>query len=136
MLDDRPKTPEAALVTAIIMQAYRDLFASVRSDASASFTTQTDQDQAISFLTDQMGAYARHRNHLCSLIGWDGDVLADRVCAMMDGDDFPLPADKTPAAQKRHTEAVEHIRSRWRHLKYPARRPSPPASPVGAAVAG
>lgn len=125
---DRPKTPEAAFVMAILMQAYRDLFASVRSDASASFTTQADQDQAMSFLTDRAGTLARHRNHLCSLIGWDGDVLAERIRAMMDDDDFPLPTDKTPAAQRRHAEAVEHIRARWRYLKKPPKQRATPYS--------
>lgn len=67
--NERPKTPEAELIHAIIMQAYRDLFITVRSDGASSFTTQADQDQAISFLTDQAGSLARSRNSLCSLIG-------------------------------------------------------------------
>ncbi len=128
ILGDRPQTPEAALVTAIIMQAYRDLFMTVRTGATASFTARADQDQAMSFLTDRTGTLARHRNHLCSLIGWDGDVLAERIRAMMEGDDFPMPTDRTPAAHKRGAQAVENIRARWRYLKNPPKQPAPPNS--------
>jgi hypothetical protein len=32
---DRLETPESALVTAILMQAYRDLFIAIKSDGSA-----------------------------------------------------------------------------------------------------
>lgn len=102
------------------MQAYRDLFVTVRTESNASFTTQSDQDQAITFLTDRAGAYAKHRNALCALIDWDGDVLAARVRAMMDGDDFAPPTpDATPATVERHAAAVERLRERWRHLKQP-----------------
>ena len=122
---DQKQTPEAALVTAILMQAYRDLFVTVRSESNASFTTQSDQDQAITFLTDQTGAMARHRNALCSLIGWDGAVLAARVRGMMDGDTFTNPTpDANAAAQERHADAVERLRQRWQDLKSPRKRPS------------
>jgi hypothetical protein len=46
-----PQTPEEAFVTSIIMQAYRDLFVSIRNESNASFTTQSDQDQAIHWPT-------------------------------------------------------------------------------------
>lgn len=128
-----PQTPEATFVTAIIMQAYRDLFVSVRQESNASFTTQSDQDQAITFLTDRTGAFARHRNDLCSLIGWDGDVLAVRLRGMMEGDDFPHPStDPKPAARAQHEVAVERIRRRWQDLKSPPERP---ASSVGNLIA-
>ncbi|WP_226782539.1 hypothetical protein [Oceaniglobus trochenteri] len=92
----------------------------VRTESNASFTTQSDQDQAITFLTDKAGAYAQHRNALCALIGWDGDVLAARVRAMMDGDDFAPPTSyATPATAERHAAAVERLRERWHALKHP-----------------
>lgn len=122
---DGPQTPESALVTAILMQAYRDLFIAVKADGLSSFTTQSDQDQAISFLTDSAGSLARNRNALCSLIGWDGDALAKRIRAMMEGADFPPPSpDPTPDKLARHKQAVERIRARWHHLKSSPSRPS------------
>lgn len=130
-----PQSPESALVTAILMQAYRDLFVTAKSDGQATFTTQAEQDQAIAFLTDRTGPHARHRASLCSLIGWDGNVLGERIRRMMEGADFPLPTDKTPAAQKRHAEAVKDIRARWLHLKNTPSKRAPPASAVGAARA-
>ena len=134
-LTNGPQSPEAALVTAIIMQAYRDLFVTAKSDGQATFTTQSEQDQAIAFLTDRTGPHARHRAFLCSLIGWDGNVLGERVRRMMEGADFPMPTDRTPAAQKRHAEAVQQIRARWLHLKNAPSKRAPPASSVGAARA-
>lgn len=130
-----PQTPEAALVTAIIMQAYRDLFVIAKPDTYSTFTTQSEQDQAIAFLTDRTGPHARHRAYLCSLIGWDGNVLGERVRRMMEGADFPMPTDRTPAAQKRHAQAVETLRARWLHLKNTPSKRAPPASAVGAARA-
>lgn len=124
-----PQTPEAAFVTAILMQAYRDLFVSIRSESNASFTTQSDQDQAITFLTDRSGSLARHRNDLCSLIGWDGDVLAARVRAMLESGDFAPPTpDANQATLERYTVAFERVRQRWQDLKSPPKRP---ASSVG-----
>ncbi|MCR9125455.1 MAG: hypothetical protein NXH82_04960 [Rhodobacteraceae bacterium] len=135
---DTPQTPEAALVTAILMQAYRDLFVSVRTESNASFTTQSDQDQAITFLTDQAGATARHRNALCALIGWDGNVLAARVRAMMDGNTFPPPTpDATPATLERNAAAVVRLRQRWQHLNEPrpkSKRPERSVSNLNAAA--
>ena len=128
---DSPQTPEAAFVTAIIMQAYRDLLISVKADGSSAFTTQSDQDQAISFLTDQTGSFARHRNALCSLIGWNGDVLASRIRKMMEGADFPPPVpDPSPVTIARHEKAVDHIRARWQHLKHPKGKRSAPCNSV------
>ena len=123
------------MVTAIIMQAYRDLFVTAKSDGQAAFTTQAEQDQAIAFLTDRSGKLARWRNHYCSLIGWDGNVLAERVRRMMEGADFPLSPDSNVVAQKRHAEAVQQIRARWLHLKNTPSKRAPPTSPVGAARA-
>ncbi|UWQ15675.1 hypothetical protein K3556_07325 [Aliiroseovarius sp. M344] len=122
MFESRQQSPEAALVTAILMQAYRDLFLTATS-GHETFTTQSEQNQAIAFLTDQTGPHARHRAFLCSLIGWDGNVLGERVRRMMEGADFP-PTDKTPAALKRHAKAVKDIRTRWQHLKYPHALPA------------
>ncbi|AUC55501.1 hypothetical protein CDO87_21085 [Sagittula sp. P11] len=135
MIDgDAPQTPEQALVTAILMQAYRDLFLTVRNESNASFTTRADQDQAISFLTDRAGSLAQHRNALCALIGWDGDLFAARVRAMMEGAPFPHPSpDPKPAARKRHAEAVELLRERWQHLKSPRKRSPFPVGDLMAA---
>lgn len=122
MMSNTHQSPEAALVTAAIMQAYRDLFARV-NDTTASLTTQTDQDQAIAFLTDDFGKWAQHRNHLCSLIGWDGDVLAARVRRMMLRGAFPDPnASVNATVLASHTDAVERVRARYTHLRTPRSR--------------
>lgn len=129
-------SPESAFVTAIIMQAYRDLFVNVNTNNAQSFTTRVDQDKAISFLTDTHGRFAAHRNHLCSLIGWDGNVLAARIRRMMDGGDFPTTiGESTPDAQRQHKQSVESLRQRYRHLKNIQSKGKRPASPVGNLIA-
>jgi len=127
----RPSTSEERLVTAIIMQAYRDLFVTIRPDAGPGFTSQPDQDKAISFLTDSHGQSARDRNVLCSLIGWEGDVLAERIRGMMGGNDFTHPnGEQSPDSLKRHTDAAERVRARYRYLKNPHDKSKRPCSPV------
>lgn len=116
-LPDALQTPERALVTAILMQAYRDLFLMVSDESGATFTSRSERNQAISFLTDRAGTLAHYRNAYCALIGWDGDELATSVRAMMDGAPFPHPTlDPTPATLKRHAAAVERLRERWHAL--------------------
>lgn len=66
---DKQTTPEERLIYAILLQAYRDLFISVKEPNGPD---NLNRDQAISFFTNRSGALAAHRNHLCSLIGWDG----------------------------------------------------------------
>lgn len=118
MIGNAPYTPEAALVTAIIMQAYRDLFVTIKSDANTSLASQTDQDKAIAFLTDNMGRWAQHRNHLCWLIGLDGNVLAERVRRMMQGGPFPDPyASSNAAVLASHAAAIERVRDRYQQLR-------------------
>ncbi|WP_170411272.1 hypothetical protein [Ruegeria atlantica] len=121
---DRPQTPEEAFVVAIIMQAYRDLFMPIQKNAASAGITQLEQDQAISFLTDHQGAFARHRNDLCSLIGWDGDVLAACIRRMMEGEEFPIVSDKNASSFRKHLQGVERVRVRWKYLKSPPKRPS------------
>ena len=128
---DGPQTPKQALVTAILMQAYRDLFAAVKSDGAAALTTQSDQDRAIYFLTDRRGEFAWWRNHYCSFVGIDGDVLAERVRSMMEGEEFPQPsADSSASTRARHKKQQVSLRARWRYLKNPTRSQQKPQTPV------
>lgn len=128
-----PPSPEASLVTAIIMRAYADLLASKNSadTASGSSVSLTEREQALKFLTETSGRYATLRNEYCDFVGFDGDVLAERIRAMLDGErDFPVPHESiSPAILERHDKAVSYVRAMWIEQKKPKpepeRRPRP-----------
>lgn len=125
-------TPELSLVAAILQRAFDDMFAASPSSYSGNGGTPDGSsiDQAIRFLTDTHGHKARWRNHYCSLLGLDGDAVADRIRRMLDGD-LPMQMDQGPwtraGAIRRHEAGVEQARERWRHLKNP---PSTPRTSV------
>ncbi|PQV58745.1 hypothetical protein LX70_00558 [Defluviimonas denitrificans] len=76
-------TPESRLVSAIIAQVIRDLFGGLGSTVSDTMRTST-RLSALRWLTAEKGADAADRNHLCSLVGLDGDVLRRRTIAILD----------------------------------------------------
>lgn len=118
-------TPEQRLIAAIIMTAYRDMlpdpserkWRDTEGDA-----VHLDTDRAIAFLTDRTGPSARLRNHYAALLDIDGDLLAERVRRMLDGE-LPFPLPSTPEGRKtaatRHDDRVAAARARWLHLKEP-----------------
>ena len=77
-------TPESRLVSAIIAQVIRDLFGGLGSTVSDTMRTSTRRS-AMRWLTAEKGADAADRNHLCSLVGLDGDELRRRIIAILDG---------------------------------------------------
>ncbi|MCA0205154.1 MAG: hypothetical protein LCH92_12485 [Proteobacteria bacterium] len=132
MLDRDPLwTPEQRLIAAILIGAYRDVLTDIESRseswADSAPVQQNDVDRAIRFLTDRSGPAARLRNHYCDLVGIDGDVLAERMRRMLDGD-LPMPhiayeVPSNPESRKRalarHAERVAYARARWFHLNQP-----------------
>ena len=108
-------TPEVALITAIITQAYRDLFVPVGEGGVPSVEVMRGRDQALAFLTNHKGQYAQHRNYLCSLIGWDGNVLAESVRMMLDGARTFASVNKEPSERIRRRQelAVMRLRADW-----------------------
>ncbi len=76
-------TPETRLVHAILAQAIEDLFGSCIDLGR----TNKDhmREQALIFLTAESGEHAKHRNDLCSLAGFDGEVLRSRIIAILEG---------------------------------------------------
>lgn len=111
----RPATPEQALAAAVISQAYVDMFSTISGqgwvDAAA--------DEAMNFLTTRHGTAAKWRNRWCDFLGMDGDLLAARVRAMLDG-------EIDPAGDPHLTKRIEHARARWARLpKAPEPKPAP-----------
>lgn len=123
-------TPEQRLIAAILICAYRDMLTDIESRSErwtdSAAIQQADVDRAIRFLTDRTGANARLRNHYCFLLDIDGDVLAERMRRMLNGDlelpHFAFEASSDPAARNRalsrHAERVATARARCFHLNH------------------
>jgi hypothetical protein len=119
-------TPEQRFIASIILRAYADMLSKDNGDAR----------WAMSFLTTSYGDTARWRNHLCSLLGIDGDLLARRVRRQLDGEQpIPYPYETNDLRNratilKKHEAQVAAARKRWLHLKKPHASRVPPASSV------
>ena len=119
-------TPEQRFIASILLHAYSDMLSKDEGDARS----------AMSFLTSSYGDTARWRNHLCSLLGIDGDLLARRVRRQLDGDQpIPYPHETNDlrsraAILKKHEAQVATARKRWLHLKNPHASRVPPSKSV------
>lgn len=114
---ERCSTPEERLVVGILMAALWDMLL-------PEHPTQTDiaeRDASIAFFTRRGDRYARHRNALCSLLGINGDTMAERVRLILDGQ-APFPArtlEPTPTVLRWHTKKTDELRSYWKSLQTP-----------------
>ena len=115
----RPATPEQALAAAVLAQAYYDMFAT----GSGQGCVDAPTDDAMRFLTATHGTAAKWRNKWCDFLGLDGDLLAVRVRAMLDGE---IDAAGDPHLAKR----IAYARARWARLpKSPQQNPTPEPKP-------
>ena len=106
---DSGPSPEVRLVRAILAQAIQDLFGSCIDLGR----TNKDhmREQALTFLTAEGGQHAKHRNDLCSLAGFDGDVLRPRIIATLEG---RLPVDFLLEGKgRRDLKSIEEARAMW-----------------------
>lgn len=88
----RASTPEQALAAAILTQAFTDMFASETNQSFARDSVDTIAITAMRYLTDRYGHSAHWRNKWCSYLDLDGDLLANRVRMILDGEVDP-PSD-------------------------------------------
>ncbi|QPM89113.1 hypothetical protein [Pseudooceanicola algae] len=107
------RTEEQRLVAGILTQAFSDMFL-VRDNYNAS--ADIDAVQAIRFLTARSGSLAEWRDQLCSYLDLDGDVLAARVRAILDGKAEPPSADKSGRGSHAFQKRVHQARDRWKKL--------------------
>lgn len=102
-------SPEARLVHAILAQAVQDLLGPCLDEGRTN--KEAMRKQALDFLVAPDGPHAKHRNDLCALAGFDGDVLRSRIIAVLEGRmsaDFILEGKG-----RRDLKGVEEARAMW-----------------------
>ena len=77
--------PEELLIFSVLSRAITDLFGTVGLTANADEAKVAKQD-ALTFLTQKSGGWAKRRNELCDAVGIDGDEMRDRVIRVLEGD--------------------------------------------------
>jgi len=83
--------PEHALIVAILGRAILDLFGTAGGCANLDEASNA-RYEALKFLTDASGSRAMRRADLCDAIGFDGDVMRDRIVSVLEGGILSLDA--------------------------------------------
>ncbi|MEY8119982.1 hypothetical protein AB9F26_17225 [Falsihalocynthiibacter sp. BN13B15] len=105
-------TPEELLVFSILSRAILDLFGSVGLTANED-EAKTAKRDALIFLTQKSGGWAKRRNELCEAIGVDGDDMRARVVRVLEGDTMALETYETRGSLTQVAEA----RALWEYEK-------------------
>lgn len=103
----RVRTPEQALVFAIIAQAVSDLLGGTDSNAHEGLVRR----EAMAFLTARNGPWALRRQEECDYVGIDAAVLRSRVIAILEG-----KADVFSVTEK-SLQGVAAARAMWAEVK-------------------
>ena len=109
--------PEELLIFSVLSRAITDLFGTVGLTANADEAKVAKQD-ALTFLTQTSGGWAKRRNELCDAVGIDGDEMRDRVVRVLEGDLIALDTYETRGA----LTDLAAARALWEHEKGAAER--------------
>lgn len=104
--------PEELLIFAVLSRAILDLFGPVAL-ASNQAEGRKSRHEALRFLTDQSGAWAKRRTELCDAIGFDGDDVRARVIRVLEGDTKALDVYEGRGSLNH----VEEARKLWEREK-------------------
>ncbi len=107
LMGGRVRTPEQALVFAIIAQAVSDLLGGTESNAHEGLVRR----DAMAFLTARNGPWALRRQEECDYVGIDAAVLRSRVIAILEG-----KADVFSVTEK-SLQGVAAARAMWAEVK-------------------
>jgi hypothetical protein len=88
------------------------LFVTVGLTSNSEEAEQTKQD-ALSFLTQKAGGWAKRRNELCEAVGIDGDDMRVRVVRVLEGDTLALGTYEG----RRELTHVAEARALWEYEK-------------------
>lgn len=104
--------PEELLIFAVLSRAILDLFGPTTL-ASNQAEGRKSRYEALRFLTDQSGAWAKRRTELCDAIGFDGDDVRARVMRVLEGDTKALDVYEGRGSLNH----VEEARELWEREK-------------------
>lgn len=96
--------PEELLIFSILSRAIVDLFGTVGMTANEDEAKVAKQD-ALMFLTQKTGGWAKRRRELCDAVGIDADEMRDRVVRVLEGDNLALDTYETRGALTHVSEA-------------------------------
>lgn len=74
---------ESQMFAAVVYQAVMDADTYLRGRETTTGYKAKDGEEALKFLTDAYGPWARSRKDICHVCGMDPDALRDRVQAMI-----------------------------------------------------
>ncbi|MFD3189917.1 hypothetical protein ACFMPD_06535 [Sedimentitalea sp. HM32M-2] len=98
--------PEELLIYAVLSRAILDLFGPTTL-ASNKAEGRKSRYEALRFLTDHSGAWAKRRTELCDAIGFNGDDVRSRVVRVLEGDTRALDVYEGRGSLNHVTEARE-----------------------------
>ena len=104
--------PEELLIFAVLSRAILDLFGPVTLTSNQAEGKKAKHD-ALRFLTDHSGAWAKRRTELCDAIGFDGDDVRARVIRVLEGDTSALDVYEGRGSLNQ----VEVARDLWERAK-------------------
>ncbi len=110
--------PEELLIFAVLSRAILDLFGPTTL-ASNQADGKKSRYEALRFLTDCSGAWARRRTELCDAIGFNGDDVRARVVRVLEGDTKALDHYEGRGSLNH----VEEARELWEREKSARARP-------------
>lgn len=111
----RKLSPEQSLAAAILTQAFSDMSPGNSNIDHQATRERNDARTAMVFLTTTYGEMAKWRNELCDYLHLDGNVLAERVRMILNGD-LPWP-DVRETKKRTNDNYADAARSVWRDLK-------------------
>ncbi|TDL78114.1 hypothetical protein E2L08_12505 [Palleronia sediminis] len=122
-------TPEKRLLQAIIGQAVTDLFIG-KPHASTDEESSLARREALYFLTDATGGWARRRAELCLLIDYDPDQVRRSIIAILDGTTLPPASIGKGIGLARDLWAEQIAREKAAHEARTRNRRCPAPTPI------
>jgi len=124
--------PEVLLIFSILSRAILDLFGTVGLTANAD-EAAVAKHEALMFLTQETGGWAKRRRELCDAVGIESDEMRDHVVRVLEGDKLGLDqwdmryelADVETARELWEYEKGAAERARIASIEAKKRRPKP-----------
>ena len=113
--------PEELLIFAVLSRAILDLFGPTTL-ASNQAEGKKSRYEAMRFLTDHSGAWAKRRTELCDAIGFNSADVRARVVRVLEGDTKALDHYEGRGSLN-HVEEARELWEREKQARSPAQRP-------------